>query len=161
MNRIFRLTYWLVVLLALPASGAEPQLVVAPFQNSAAKATDTGLETALQDLLVARLSRSKSAIVLDREKLNLVLREHQLSASGLLDPPTAAKTGKLIGANFVVLGSFSLVDGKLHVHARVVNVGSSAIVVAQQATARVSELLEIGDELGTRLLEDLHLKADK
>ena len=151
----------LLVLLAWPAWGAEPQLVVAPFQNADAHAPATGLETVLQDLLIARLSRASSVAVLDRDKINLVLKEHQLSLSGLVDPTTAAKTGKLIGADFMVQGSFNLVGGKLQVHARVVSVATAAIVTAQEVTAPASELIATGDQLGARLLTDLHLQVDK
>ena len=152
---------FLLALLALPVLGAEPQLVVAPFQASNSQATTTGLETVLQDLLIARLSRAASVAVLDRDKINLLLKEHQLSLSGLVDPATAAKTGKLIGADFVVLGSFNLAGGKLQVHARVVSVATAAIIAAQEVTTPPGELIALGDQLGARLLEGLQLKADK
>ena len=156
MIRLFLLT-----LMALPVLGAEPQFAVVPFQDSNSHITATGLETVLQDLLIARLSRATAVAVLDRDKIDLVLKEHQLSISGLVDAAIAAKTGKLIGANFMVLGSFTLVDDKLHVHVRVVNVDTAAIVAAREVAVSPRELIETGDQLGALLLEDLHLKADK
>ena len=161
MKRILPCVWWLAILLALPVFGVEPQLVVAPFQASNSQATTTGLETVLQDLLIARLSRAASVAVLDRDKINVLLKEHQLSLSGLVDPAIAAKTGKLIGADFVVLGSFNLAGGKLQVHARVVSVATAAIIAAQEVTTPPGELIALGDQLGARLLEGLQLKADK
>jgi curli biogenesis system outer membrane secretion channel CsgG len=42
--------------------------------------------------------------VVERDKLNLVLKEQGLAASGAVDPTTAAKVGKILGVKYVVLG---------------------------------------------------------
>jgi curli biogenesis system outer membrane secretion channel CsgG len=42
--------------------------------------------------------------VVERDKLNLVLKEQGLAASGALDPATAAKVGKILGVKYIVVG---------------------------------------------------------
>ena len=42
--------------------------------------------------------------VVERDKLNLVLKEQGLAASGAVDPTTAAKVGRILGVKYVVLG---------------------------------------------------------
>jgi curli biogenesis system outer membrane secretion channel CsgG len=42
--------------------------------------------------------------VIERDKLDLVLKEQNLAGSGAVDPSTAAKVGKLLGAKYIVLG---------------------------------------------------------
>jgi curli biogenesis system outer membrane secretion channel CsgG len=49
--------------------------------------------------------REKFSVV-EREALELVLKEQGLSTAGALDPQTAAKVGKLLGVKYIVTGGF-------------------------------------------------------
>src|SRR5207244_13268939 len=42
--------------------------------------------------------------VVERDKLNLVLKEQGLATTGAVDPATAAKVGKILGVKYVVMG---------------------------------------------------------
>jgi curli biogenesis system outer membrane secretion channel CsgG len=42
--------------------------------------------------------------VVERDKLNLVLKEQGLATAGAVDPATAAKVGKILGVSYIVLG---------------------------------------------------------
>src|SRR5881296_3699584 len=42
--------------------------------------------------------------VVERDKLNLVLKEQGLAQSGAVDPATAAKVGKILGVKYIILG---------------------------------------------------------
>ena len=42
--------------------------------------------------------------VVERDKLNLVLKEQGLATSGAVDPSSAAKVGKILGVRYIILG---------------------------------------------------------
>jgi len=42
--------------------------------------------------------------VIERDKLNLVLKEQHLGQSGAVDPATAARVGKILGVKYIILG---------------------------------------------------------
>ena len=42
--------------------------------------------------------------VIERDKLNLVLKEQGLAMAGAVDPTTAAKVGKILGVKYIILG---------------------------------------------------------
>jgi len=42
--------------------------------------------------------------VVERDKLNLVLKEQGLAQTGAVDPATAAKVGKILGVKYIILG---------------------------------------------------------
>lgn len=42
--------------------------------------------------------------VVERDKLNLIMKEQGLGASGALDPQTAAKVGKVLGVKYILVG---------------------------------------------------------
>src|SRR3989442_10144339 len=50
-----------------------------------------------------KLLSSKFSVV-ERDKLNLVLKEQGLATAGAVDPATAAKVGKILGVKYVGLG---------------------------------------------------------
>jgi curli biogenesis system outer membrane secretion channel CsgG len=47
---------------------------------------------------------SKRFSMIEREKLDLVLKEQGLGASGAVDPQTAAKIGRILGVRYIVTG---------------------------------------------------------
>jgi curli biogenesis system outer membrane secretion channel CsgG len=50
-----------------------------------------------------KLLSSKFSVI-ERDKLNLVLKEQGLAQTGAVDPATAAKVGKILGVKYIVLG---------------------------------------------------------
>jgi curli biogenesis system outer membrane secretion channel CsgG len=42
--------------------------------------------------------------VVERDKLNLIMKEQGLATTGAVDPATAAKVGKILGVKYIVLG---------------------------------------------------------
>src|SRR5438094_3714841 len=50
-----------------------------------------------------KLLSSKFSVV-ERDKLNLVLKEQGLATSGAVDPASAAKVGKILGVKYILLG---------------------------------------------------------
>ena len=103
----------LALFLALPSSGfAQGKIRVAvwEFENHAgsqhwysnqlgpAARNQIDTEFSENQLLSAKFS------VVERDKLNLVLKEQGLATAGAVDPTTAAKVGKLLGVQYVVMG---------------------------------------------------------
>lgn len=47
---------------------------------------------------------SQKFSVIERDKLNLVLKEQGLAQTGAVDPATAAKVGKILGVKYIIMG---------------------------------------------------------
>lgn len=65
---------------------------------------------ALSDLLTDRMVNDGRFNVVDRTHLNSTLGEHQLAASGEVDPQTAISAGKMVGAHYLVTGNILQLD---------------------------------------------------
>jgi curli biogenesis system outer membrane secretion channel CsgG len=114
MRRIVRcLAATAALILALPVSGfaqAKIKIAIWEFENHAethwwffndmgpAARNQIDTEFSENKLLSAKFS------VVERDKLNLVLKEQNLGASGAVDPSTAAKVGKILGVKYILLG---------------------------------------------------------
>jgi len=83
----------------------------------------------------------------EREALQKVLGELELSMSGLVDPGTAAKVGRMAGARYVLLGTAAVVGEQVRLSCRVVDVETSEIVYAGSAYGNAEEIFDIEAEL--------------
>src|SRR5207247_925021 len=73
------------------------------------------------DLLTAELSGAKGLELVDRQSLDKVLRELELNLSGLVRAKDAVRVGKLLRADWFLLGSSTPINGTNSVVARVVD----------------------------------------
>jgi len=91
---------------------------------------------------------------LERAALEKVLGELELSMSGLVDPGTAARVGKLAGARFVMLGTAAVVGMQIRLSCRVVDVETAEIVYARSVFGNSSDIFKIELELAALVEKD-------
>ena len=73
--------------------------------------TNTGvLGKAVADLIVTRLVQDSACSVIERTALDKLLEEQNLSNSNRTDPLTAAKLGRVLGVDAIILGSITHYD---------------------------------------------------
>ena len=113
------------------------RLALFGFSTPDAKPCEPG--DAMVEDLTTRLFRS-GVQVIERHRLDEVIREQRLSASDLLDPNAAARLGRLVGADGVVTGTISAAGTVYRLNARVVRVETASIVAVGDADVRRSEL---------------------
>lgn len=111
----FRLLAALAVLAALAAPAVMAQekirIAVVDFDTEALHASWSyawsyaDLSRAAADNLVAQLVKSGRFRVIERQQLDKVLAEQNLGESGRLNPQTAAKIGKILGVQLIVIGT--------------------------------------------------------
>jgi hypothetical protein len=90
------------------------------------------------ELLISGLSASPELILVERERLGRALSELELGISGLVQPDTAARLGRLVGAKALVTGRAFVSGHDLVVVARVIGTETGR-VYAEKATASVHE----------------------
>jgi curli biogenesis system outer membrane secretion channel CsgG len=89
---------------AADENGAKPRVAVLEFKNKAPQGWGR-VGAAAQDILISELVKKGKYTVIDRERLSAILQERNLSLSGDIDPKTAVKAGKLLGVEYVIVGS--------------------------------------------------------
>jgi curli biogenesis system outer membrane secretion channel CsgG len=112
----------LLVTSAAVLRSAEPskkRIAVLNFENAAVQSgpvmpfyqpAPVNVGKAVADLLVNRLVSSGSCIVIERAAIEQILLEQNLSNSDRFDPQTAAKIGRLLGVDAIVLGTITKYD---------------------------------------------------
>jgi len=95
------------------AAQARPSIAVLDFSTKGLTSDWYGSfqpGVALSDLVTDQMVNSGKFNVLDRTHLSSTLGEHQLGASGEVDPQTAVTAGKMVGARYLVTGNILQFD---------------------------------------------------
>lgn len=111
------------------------KIVVYEFQDLGGRLKAEG--RLIAERLTTKLVRTGEFEVIERGRLESVLQELRLSASGVVDDKTALKAGEILGAGAVITGTLARVDGKFEINARAINVAGGRILTA--SIARISE----------------------
>ena len=112
MKRALILTVCAVLVAAaaapLYAANDKPRIAVLEFVNKADSGwhwwNDRGA-AAMQDVFVTELVKSGKFRVIDRERLDALMQEKNLSLSGDVNPATAVKAGQLLGVEYFLVGA--------------------------------------------------------
>ncbi|HVR47349.1 MAG TPA: CsgG/HfaB family protein [Candidatus Binatia bacterium] len=94
-------------------TGPRPSIAVLDFNTNGLTSNWYGSfqpGVALSDLLTDRMVNAGHFNVLDRTHLSSTLGEHQLGASGEVDPQSAITAGKMTGARYLVTGNILQLD---------------------------------------------------
>lgn len=92
-------------------SPAKPRLAVVDFQIKV-EAAQKALGTAMSDLLIDALVETGRYFIVERSALQAIRQEQIMALSGEVDATTGAEVGKLIGAEFLVVGVVSKFEEK-------------------------------------------------
>jgi len=83
-----------------------PGIAVLPFNNGGSygqgKEDFDALERACR-MMISELSQNPAARVVERQEVQRLVDEQNLGAQGRVDPQTASKIGKLVGARYMVM----------------------------------------------------------
>ena len=108
-------------------AGSPRTVAVLPLDFSGTDTTLTSLGRGLADLMITDLSRSSQLTVVERDRMDALLDEIKLSASGdAIDAATAVRSGRLTRAGRVVRGSVTQLQGQsLRADAAVLDVATA------------------------------------
>lgn len=127
------------------------------------------LSKGLADFFEFDFSQFSSLKVVERDKIDYILREIELAEAGKIDKATAARVGKMLGAQLMVFGSITQLDGKnARMIARVVNVETSEIITSVSKEGKPDFVAmekhlvkELAENLNLLLTEETALKLEQ
>jgi TolB-like protein len=129
---------------------------ITPFAVGTGDTAVAPLAYGLADILITDLQRSNQLELVDRLRLDALLRELHLVETGRVDPATAPRVGKLVGARRLVVGALSQrPGGQLAIDARIADVATGEVRPALSASAPLADILAAEKELAIRLLGQL------
>ncbi len=134
--------------LAQQLAKAQTRLVrgtVAVFPFEVDKNFTDGYAVYVAEHLTHELVNQGSFSVVERSRLDRILKEHQLGQQGILDARTAAKIGKLLSVEGVITGSIHSEGNRVEVIARLIQSESALILRSAMVTYQDPEAITGGN----------------
>ena len=112
------------------------------------------MQKGLAEMVITDLAQVEGITVIERLKLDQLMQEIQVSASGLTDPSNSLRIGKLVGAKNLVKGSFLIMtDMKMTLDAGVYPFQNIGAPTAFNFDGNIARVFQIEKELVLRIVE--------
>ena len=131
---------------SLPGQGRYERFVVAQFAENGMEVKDMELGTLVSAQLSTFLKRDHGFFLLERARLADILKEIEMSMTGLTDPASAAKLGKMAGAQAIVVGSISVAGADFVINARVISAEKATVLVAESMNVPRAGMVSLAEE---------------
>ena len=106
--------------------GPKKRIFISEFENLSAYG-QRRLGKGISDILSTELSKTNSFILLEREKLEEMMKEQTLGQTGFINEQTAPELGKLLGANAIITGSITQFGTRTETHDIILTSGKKQI----------------------------------
>jgi TolB-like protein len=148
---------------AMLSAQAKPVVAVLYFDNNSIgkdRADYEGVGKGIAELLINDMAGNPNVKVVERDRIQALLTEQNMTKAGTVDAQTAIKLGKIIGAQYMIYGGFmSMGNGTYVLTGRATNVETGAIVNPVKITSKGDDVLALINELSTKLNTEMKLPA--
>jgi TolB-like protein len=117
--------------LAVAQQNEKITIAVVDFYNTGRNKENDYLMETIPESIVTTMAKSGKIEIVERARLKETLDEMVYNMAGIIDEKTAAKVGKAVGANAILLGSFAEIEKEIQINARLIDVETSKIIAAE------------------------------
>lgn len=82
----------------------------------------------LTNKLITKLTNSRAVVVVEREKMATIMGEVQMGQSEMTNPENAIRIGQLLGADYMIFGSITMLDPRVSFKQLPYNAGRQKII---------------------------------
>src|SRR5450432_1020185 len=147
----------------LPAQHPEswPLVGALPFANSVVGEERVALNpliSGIPELMLIELSRNPALRTVEPQRLHRVLASQKLDPQGRLDDEAASHIGRILGAQWVIRGTFTGDGhGTIRIAAYMVDVATAQVEHTASAEGKQANLAALIGQLSEHLGHDMHL----
>ncbi len=137
---------------------APKTMAVLPFENNSVTDPDryAPLSKGLSAMLITDLKNSSTSLqLIEREKIQALLKEIAMSQSGSVDQSTAVRAGKILGAQSIVFGSFMVLGNQVRMDARIIKVETSEVVMAESIVGESGGIMNLAMDLAGKIARSM------
>jgi TolB-like protein len=138
-------------------------LAILPFENNSVTDAERfePLSRGLAAMLITDLQQSGTTVkIIERERIQALLKEIALGQSGVLDQETAVEVGRILGAQTIAFGSFMVLMDQVRIDVRIVKVETSEMLMADSITGRSGEFIGLQQDLARRIGRSLRIPLE-
>ena len=150
--------------LAAGAQNTRPGVAVLPFENGGSYGKDKedfeALRRGIAGMLIYELGQNPAVRLVDRSETQRLLDEQGLAVAERVDRETAARIGKLVGARYMIAGSFIDLYGDFRVDARIIDVETGEIIKVVRSDTKYHDRKDMArmiQSVGERIMAETKL----
>ncbi len=156
MNR-FNFSLILVFLLTgfLPGLSAEEKMTVLvyPFEN-AGESKFSWVSAGMTSTVVSDLSTVKGITVISDADRKKALQELAFAQAGLIDEKKVLQAGKILGADIILSGNYTVASGRIRVNVTMTETESGKIRKSARIDGVLDDLFSVQDQIVNNLLSE-------
>jgi tetratricopeptide (TPR) repeat protein len=134
----------------------DPNAVAITYYRNLGSKELSPLQKGLTALVIADVAKVPDLKVVERDRMQALLDEMKLGASGLTDPNTVVRAGHLLGAGKIVTGSYlDPKKGELRIDSVLMQTSSTAVVSNQNVNGQSIHFYDVEKQLSAAILKDL------
>ena len=108
-------------------ASSQPKITIAVVEFADLEGRVNNLGRFVAEELITRLHETNKFKVIERQLLNKIINEQKLTLTGIVDPASAKKLGRLLGVDAIVSGSITDLSKTLRVNARMISTETGEI----------------------------------
>jgi len=143
-----------------PLDWVPKTLAILPFENNSVTDADrfAPLSKGLSAMLITDLKSSGTSLrLIERQKIQSLLKEIALSQTGSVDLSTATRAGKILGAQAIAFGSFMVLGNQVRIDTRIIRVETSELVMAESIIGGSDAFLYLERRLAKKIATSLKI----
>jgi len=133
-------------------------MAVLPFENNSVTDPEryAPLSKGLSAMLITDLKNSSTSLqLIERDKIQALLKEIALGQSGSVDQSTAVRAGKILGAQSIVFGSFMVLGNQVRMDVRIIKVETSEVIMAESIVGDSGGLINLAMDLAGKIARSM------
>jgi len=138
-----------------PPSVTKKTVAILYFDNYTGKSDYDPLGKGIASMMISDLSTVQEIQLLERERMQDLVKEIDAQHTKYFDSTTAVKVGKMVGAEYIVVGAFAALEPSMRIDTRVVRVQTGEIVKTAQVTGDQNKFFDLEQKLADRLIDGL------
>lgn len=136
------------------------RIAILYFDNGSDNAELSRLRKGLADMLISDLSKIKMLNVIERARLEEILKEQKLNNSKEFDASTATKVGKLLGVQYILTGAFFDLMGSMRMDARIIDVETGKIIKSEGIDGQTNTFFDLEKKLVVKIASGLNVELN-
>lgn len=117
------------------------------------------MQQGFASMMINYLQGATNLQVVERERIQWLLEELEMQRDpSLVDQGSAVRTGKLLGANAVLFGAFTVSGRDMWLSARLVKVETGEVLLAEQIIGRQNEFFDLVRQLSDQVADAIDVE---
>ncbi len=121
-----------------PQPSKKISIAVIEFKTLNQEARDIALGDLVSESFTTALVNSNNFKIIEREQLDKVVHEMEMTQTGFIETTNAVEIGKMLHADAIITGSVALLNNQIQLNARIIEIESAYVISAESATTRYS-----------------------